>query len=151
MFLYKYLSVIYANCFNLCHCRHSTKCRAEGGSGRIDRSARSTRSAMRSRRPPPMTTRRSSWWSRRPVGGGSGRRTSTRRLQFEEAPQGGTTTTTTGDGGSDDDSDDDGGEPTLGEMASSGLSKPYQRGPSSLPEPRPLPSRRPVIRPVGQT
>ena len=69
MFLYKYLSVIYANCFNLCHCRHSTKCRAEGGSGRIDRSVRSTRSATRSRRPPPTTMRRSSWWSRRPVGG----------------------------------------------------------------------------------
>ena len=82
--------------------------------------------------------------------GGSGRRTSTRRLQFEEAPQGGTTTTTTGDGGGDND-DDDGGEPTPGETASSGSSKPYQRGPSSLPEPRPLPSRRPVIRPVGQT
>ena len=69
MFLYKYLSVIYANCFNLYHCRHSTKCQAEGGSGRIDRSTRSTRSATRSRRPPPMTRRRSSWWSRRLVGG----------------------------------------------------------------------------------
>jgi len=69
MFLYKYLPVIYANCFNLCHCRHSTKCRAEGSNGRVDRSARSTRSATRSRRPPPTTTRMSSWWSRRPVGG----------------------------------------------------------------------------------
>ena len=149
MFLYKYLSVIYANCFNLCHCRHSTKCRAEGGSGRIDRSARSTRSATRSRRPPP-TMRRSSWWSRRPVGGGSGRLTLMRRLQFEEAPQGGTTTTTTRDGGGDDD-DDDGGEPTLGETASSGSSKPYQHWPSSLPEPWPHPSHRLVIRPVGET
>ena len=60
-------------------------------------------------------------------------------------PAGGTTTTTTDDGGGDDD-DDDGGE-----TASSGSSKPYQCGPSSLPEPRPLPSRRPMIRPVGQT
>jgi len=54
-------------------------------------------------------------------------------------------------GGGGDDDDDDGGEPTPGETASSGSSKPYQRGPSSLPEPRPLPSRSPVIRPVGQT
>lgn len=64
--------------------------------------------------------------------------------------RGTTTTTTTGDGGDNDD-DDDGGEPTPGETASSGSSKPYQRGPSSLPEPGPLPSRRLVIRPVGET
>jgi len=51
--------------------------------------------------------------------------------------------------GGDDDDRGDGGEPTLGESSSSASSKPYQRGPSSLPDPRPLPGRYPMIRPVG--
>lgn len=78
---------------------------------------------------------------------GTGRRTSSRRLQFQE-------TTTTG-GGDDEDEDEDQddedeGEATPGETASTGSSRPYQRGPSCLPDPRPLPSRRAVIQPVGQ-
>jgi hypothetical protein len=76
---------------------------------------------------------------------------STRRLEFETL----TTTTTTGDGGSggggggDDDDDDDGGHDDGG--PSSGLRKPYQRGPSTLPARRPLPHQRTVITPVAKT
>jgi hypothetical protein len=76
---------------------------------------------------------------------------STRRLEFETL----TTTSTTGDGGSggggggDDDDDDDGGHDDGG--PSSGLRKPYQRGPSTLPARRPLPHQRTVITPVAKT
>jgi hypothetical protein len=81
-----------------------------------------------------------------------GRRTSSRRL-FQEAKQGATTTTTGDGGGGDDDDDDlscgDGGEQTPDTSTSSASSKPYQHGPSSLPDP-PLLSRHPVIRPVGK-
>jgi hypothetical protein len=62
--------------------------------------------------------------------------------------------TTTGDGGGGDDDDDDlgcgdRGEQTPDTSTSSALSKPYQSGPSSLPDSSLL-SRRPVIRPVGK-
>jgi hypothetical protein len=69
--------------------------------------------------------------------------------------------TTTGDGGSggsggdgddDDDGDDNGGHDDGGDMwPSLGLIKPYQRGPSTLLDPRPLPGRRTEITPVGKT
>jgi len=49
----------------------------------------------------------------------------------------------------EDEEDEDGGHDDWETGASSGSRKPYQRGPASLPDPRPLPGRRPVIRPVG--
>jgi hypothetical protein len=70
---------------------------------------------------------------------------STRRLEFETLM----TMPTTGDGGSGGGGDDDGGHDDGG--PSSGLRKPYQRGPSTLPARRPLPHQRTVITPVAKT
>jgi hypothetical protein len=87
-----------------------------------------------------------------------------RRLEFVMRT---TTTTMTGDGGSgggdDDDNDDEGHDAGCGGggdddddecdgavVPSSGLRKPYERGPSTLPSQKPLPHQRKVIAPVGK-
>jgi hypothetical protein len=60
----------------------------------------------------------------------------------------------TGDGGSSGggDGDDDGGHDNGGDTGpSSGLRKPYQCGPSMLPDPWPLPGHRTEITPVRKT
>jgi hypothetical protein len=84
----------------------------------------------------------------------SGCPSSTRRLQFDTL----TTTMMTedgcsGGGGDDDgDDDDDGGHDDGGDTGpSSDLRKPYQRGPSMLPNPWPLPGCRTEITPVSKT
>jgi hypothetical protein len=84
-FLYKYLQSTNTNCFNLCHCRHSTKCQVEDG--RADRtSGPSTCTSGPSRTTWRPATTRSTWrpattrrrttrslrWSRRPAGVGVG-------------------------------------------------------------------------------
>jgi hypothetical protein len=86
-----------------------------------------------------------------------------RRLEFVMRT---TTTTMIGDGGSSGGGDDDeghdagcggggGGHDDDDEcygavVASSGLRKPYERGPSTLPTQKPLPHQRKVIAPVGK-
>jgi hypothetical protein len=76
------------------------------------------------------------------------RPSSTRRLRFDTLTM---TTTGDGDNGGGDD-DDDGGHDDGGDTGPSlGLRKPYQCGPSMLPDPRPLPGRRTEITPVGKT
>jgi hypothetical protein len=85
----------------------------------------------------------------------SGHPSLTRRVQFDTL----TTMTTTGDGGSGgsgdgggDDDDDDGGHDDGGVTGPSlGLRKPNQRGPSTLPDPRPLPGHCMEITTVGKT
>jgi hypothetical protein len=91
------------------------------------------------------------------------RRLRQRRLEFVMR----TTTTMIGDGGSGgggDDDDDEGHDAECGGgsgghdddechdavVPSSGLRKPYERGPSTLPTQKPLPHQRKVIAPVGK-
>jgi hypothetical protein len=89
------------------------------------------------------------------------RRLRQRRLEFVMR----TTTTMTGDGGGGDDDDDEGHDAGCGGgggghddedechcavVPSSGLRKPYERGPSTLPTQKPLPHQRKVIAPVGR-
>jgi hypothetical protein len=95
------------------------------------------------------------------------RRLRQRRLEFVMR----TTTTMTGDGGSGgsrgggDDDDDEGHDARCGGgggghddedechgavVPSSGLRKPYKRGPLTLPTQKPLPHQRKVIAPVGK-
>jgi hypothetical protein len=79
-----------------------------------------------------------------------------RRLEFVTLTR--TTTTTWDGGGGGDGDDDDGGHDTgchdtgchdaVG--SSSGLRKPYECGPSTLPTQKPLPHQRKVIAPVGK-
>ena len=139
--LHLYICLYCQNWFTLCICRHSTKCRAEGGPGPATRSTRGRLRMRRQRRrrgavrPAAPAAIRGGRCSRLPSPRPrrTGRRPLTTRTSSWPPRQEGVTLPLGGGGGS----------------TSSTSSAPYLRGSSQLPT-RPIPfQRRPVIRPKG--